>query len=68
MEVVPLALEFCRCVDLVCHDPLDGLLHILHPFQHLLLAHVVDILDERIVLLPERHLEGVLNFTFWKPE
>ena len=61
MEVVPLALELCRCVDLVSHDPLDGLLHILHPFQHLLLAHVVDILYERIVLLPECHLGSLLS-------
>ena len=68
MEVVTLPLEFGRCVDLVCHDPGDGLLNILHPLDHLGLTHDVDILDERIVLLPERHLEGVLNFTFWKPE
>jgi len=31
------------------------LLYILHPLGHLLVAHVVDILDEAVVLLPERH-------------
>lgn len=56
MEVVPLALELGRCVDLVSHDSVDGLLHIFHPLNHLSLPHEVDILDERIVLLPERHL------------
>ena len=31
------------------------LLDILHPLSHLLVAHVVDILDEGVVLLPEGH-------------
>ena len=57
MEVVTLALELCGSVDLVGHDPGDGLLDILHPLNHLGLTHDVDILDERIILLPERHLE-----------
>ena len=61
MEVVPLPLELSGGVDLVRHDPGDGLLHVLHPLQHLLLAHVVDILDERIILLPERHLGSLLD-------
>ena len=57
MEVVTLTLELSRSVDFVCHDSGDGLLDILHPFNHLGLTHDVDILDERIVLLPERHFE-----------
>ena len=60
MEVVPLPLELCRGVDLVSHDPGDGLLDILHPLNHLGLSHDVDILDERIVLLPESHLGGFI--------
>ena len=35
------------------------LLNILHPLSHLGVAHVVDILDEGVVLLPERHLLAV---------
>ncbi len=58
MEVVPLTLELGGGVDLVRHDPGDGLLHILHPLEHLLVADVVDILDEVVVLLPESHLGG----------
>merc|ERR1719220_1201489 len=38
MEVVPLALELGRGVDLVGHDASDGLLDILHPLSHLLVA------------------------------
>lgn len=56
MEVVSLAFELCGSIDLVSHDSGDGLFHILHPFDHLGLSHDVDILDERIVLLPESHL------------
>ena len=56
MEVVPLALELSGGVDLVRHDPGDGLLDVLHPLQHLGVTHVVDILDEVVVLLPESHL------------
>ena len=56
MEVVPLTLELGRSVDFVSHDPGDCLLDILHPLQHLGVAHVVDILDEVVVLLPESHL------------
>jgi len=58
MEVVPLTLELGRGVDLVGHDASDGLLDILHPLSHLLVAHVIDILDEGIVLLPEGHPEA----------
>jgi len=60
MEVVSLPLELGRGVDLVGHDTSDGLLDILHPLGHLLVAHVVDILDEMVVLLPERHLQAGL--------
>ena len=58
MEVVSFSLELCRRVDLVSHDARDGLLDVLHPLHHLGLTHDVHILDERIVLLPERHLEA----------
>merc|ERR1719370_447970 len=58
MEVVPLTLDLSRGVDLVGHDASDGLLNILHPLSHLLVAHVIDILDEGIVLLPEGHPEA----------
>ena len=61
MEIVSFSLELCGCVDLVGHYARDGLLNVLHPFDHLGLAHDVHILDERVVLLPERHLE-VLTF------
>jgi hypothetical protein len=62
VEVVSLALKLSRRVDLVCHDACDGLFHILHPLHHLGLPHKVDILDEGIVLLPERHCgAGVLT-------
>ena len=45
------------------------LLDILHPLSHLGVAHVVDILDEGVVLLPERHLlaVGVLKERTLKP-
>merc|ERR1719429_320359 len=59
MEVVPLSLELGGGVHLVGHDAGDGLLDILHPLSHLGVAHVVDILDEGVVLLPERHLLAV---------
>ena len=60
MEVVTLALELCRCVDFVSHDPGDGLLDILHPLGHLGVAHLVDLLDEVVIFLPERHLGCVM--------
>ena len=56
VKVITLPLELRGGVDFVGHDLGDGLLHVLHPLQHLGVAHVVDILDERIVLLPESHL------------
>ena len=57
MEVVTFPLEFGRRVNFVCHDPGDGLFNIFHPFNHLGLTHDVHVLDERIIFLPERHLE-----------
>lgn len=61
MEVVSFSLEFGGGVDLVSHDPGDGLLDVLHPFDHLGLTHDVHVLDERVVLLPERHLEALTS-------
>jgi hypothetical protein len=58
VEVVSLALELGRCIDLVCHNPRDGLLYVLHPLKHLHVSHFVDFFDEVVVLLPERHLES----------
>ena len=63
MEVVALTLELGRSVDLVGHDPGDGLLHVLHPLGHLGVPHVVDLLDEGVVLLPERHLGNLFAIT-----
>ena len=40
---------------------LGYLLNILHPISHLVVAHVVDILDEGIVFLPEGHPEAGLK-------
>ena len=59
MECVPLSLELSGGVDLVCHDAGDGLLHVLHPLGHLHVPHVVHLLDELVVLLPESHLEAL---------
>ena len=61
MEVVTLPLKLSRGVDLVGHDASDGLLDILHPLNHLGLSHDVDILDEGIILLPESHLDGMIE-------
>ena len=59
MEVLSLTLELSRRVDPVSHDARDGLLHVLHPLSHLGVAHLVDVLDEVVVLLPERHVGGL---------
>merc|ERR1719402_2100575 len=61
MEVIPLPLELSRGVDLVSHDASDGLLNVLHPLGHLAVAHLIDLLDELVVFLPERHLKAGLN-------
>merc|ERR1719158_2351537 len=63
LEVVPLPLELSRSVDLVSHNASNGLLNILHPLSHLAVAHLVDLLDELIVFLPESHLGAGLNST-----
>merc|ERR1719429_47584 len=63
MEVIPLPLELSRGVDLVSHDASDGLLNVLHPLGHLAVAHLIDLLDELVVFLPERHLGAGLNST-----
>ena len=60
VEVVALTLKLGRGVDLVGHDARDGLLYVLHPLDHLCLAHQVDILDERVIFLPERHGGGLV--------
>lgn len=57
MKVVSLSLELSRGVHFVGHDPGNGLLHILHPFKHLLMTHVIDILDEVVIFLPESHFD-----------
>ena len=49
---------FCIGVQISLHVYDSYLLHILHPLSHLLVAHVIDILDEGIVLLPEGHPEA----------
>ena len=55
VECVSFSLELRGGVDLVSHDASNGLLHVLHPLGHLEVPHVVHLLDEGIVLLPERH-------------
>ena len=60
MEVVTFPLELSRSVDSVSHDPGDGLLNIFHPFCHLGVSHIVDLLDEGVILLPKRHLGSLV--------
>merc|ERR1719219_1171297 len=55
VEVIPLPLELGRGVDFVGHDTSDGLLNVLHPLGHLAVAHLIDLFDELVVFLPERH-------------
>ena len=61
LEVIPLPLELSRGVDLVSHDASDGLLNVLHPLGHFAVAHLIDLLNELVVFLPERHLKAGLN-------
>ena len=61
MEVIPLPLELGWGVDFVGHDASDGLLNVLHPLGHLCVAHLIDLLDELVVFLPESHLGAGLN-------
>ena len=60
VECVSFSLELRGGVDLVSHDASNGLLHVLHPLGHLEVPHIVHLLDEGIVLLPERHSALVL--------
>ena len=46
-------------MNCVCFLKTTDLFNILHPLGHLGVAHVVDILDEGVILLPERHLLAV---------
>ena len=68
MKVVSLPLEFSRGVDLIGHDPGDGFLNIFHPFCHFSVSHVVDLLDEGVILLPKRHLGSLFISRTWKIE
>merc|ERR1711868_107780 len=63
IECVSFSLEFRGSVDFVCHDSSNGLLHILHPLGHLQMPHLVHLLDEGIVLLPEGHDDKFSNPT-----
>ena len=56
VKVVLLSLELGRCVYPGGAHFRDGHLHIVHPLDHLGIASVVDLLDEGVILLPERHL------------
>ena len=56
VEVVLLAFELCRRVDPGGAHLLDRHLNVVHPLDHLGVASVIDLLDEGVVLLPERHL------------
>ena len=58
VKCVPLSLELGGGVDLVGHDPPNGLVHVVHPLGHPGQSHVIHLLDELIVLLPERHLDN----------
>ncbi len=66
MEIFPLPFKLCRSVNSVGHDPCNGLLHVLHPLGHLRVAHFVDLLDEVVVFLPERHVAGRILLTLPK--
>ena len=59
VECVSFSLELRGGVDLVSHDASNGLLHVLHPLGHLHMPHLIHLLDEGIVLLPERHVGAV---------
>ena len=63
VKIVSFSFEFCRGVNLVRHYARDSLLHILHPFSHLVVAHIVHLLDEGIVLLPKGHLDESKGIT-----
>ena len=58
MEVVLLPLELSAGVDAGGAHLLYGHLHVVHPLDHLGVAGVIHLLDEGVVLLPERHREA----------
>lgn len=55
LKVILLPLELRGGVDLAGADLLDGHLDVVHPLHHLGVPGVVHLLDEPVVLLPERH-------------
>ena len=59
MKVVFFSFELCRGVDFGGADLLYCHLHIVHPLHHLAVPGVVHLPDEGVVLLPERHVEGL---------
>ena len=59
MEVVFFSFELGGGVDFGGADFLYGHLHIVHPLHHLAVPGVVHLPDEGVVLLPERHVEGL---------
>ena len=59
MEVVFFSFELGRGVHFGGADFLYGHLHIVHPLHHLAVPGVVHLPDEGVVLLPERHVEGL---------
>merc|ERR1719334_605525 len=61
IECVSFSLELRRCVDFISHNSGNGFLNIFHPFSHLQMPHLIHLLDEGIVLLPERHLGTLSN-------
>ena len=65
MEVVSFAFEFSWGVNLVSHNSRDGFFYIFHPLDHFGLAHKVDIFDERVIFLPERHIDWFFKVS-WK--
>ena len=58
LKVVSLSFEFSRSINSVSQDLGNGFFNIFHPFHHSGISNDVDILDERIILLPKRHFAG----------
>ena len=56
VEIITFPLEFSRGIDSVSHDPGDRLFNIFHPFCHLGVSHIIDLLDEGVIFLPKSHL------------
>lgn len=52
--------------DILCSLPWNRLFYVFYPLNHLGLPHNVDILDEGIILLPERHPDGLILALFCK--